>query len=167
MGMGKQSRRSRVGKKRKGKDKAKNKAMRNLEQSERIVETRIARDQAKLAEIRAKKNSKTPARGSKRARVEPDSEPKTKLARTKEDEADQRFAIRYYYRKLDSPPEEDWDGYCGTVSEIRRLMLLILLGRRLYGVRLSASCRTTWISLCARIMGACASSRTRKMSLLV
>ena len=91
-------------------NKAKNKAMRNLEQSERIVETRIARDQAKLAEIRAKKNSKTPARGSKRACVEPDSEPKTKVARTKEDEADQRFAIRYYYRKLDSPPEEDWDG---------------------------------------------------------
>ena len=44
--MGKQSRRSRIGKKRKGKDKAKNKAMRNLEQSERIVETRIAREEA-------------------------------------------------------------------------------------------------------------------------
>ena len=94
----------------------------NIEKSERRLETRIARDQAKLAEIREKKNAKTPARGCKRARAEPQSEPVTKVARTREDEADQRFAIRYFYRKLDSPPEEDWEGYCGTISEIRRLM---------------------------------------------
>ena len=48
--------------------------------------------------------------------------PETKAARTKEDEADQRVAIRYFYRRLDSPPEEDWDGQCGTVSAIRKAM---------------------------------------------
>ena len=43
----------------------------------------------------------------------------TKVARTKEDEADQRVAIRYFYRRMHSPPEEDWDGYCGTVIGLR------------------------------------------------
>eukprot|EP00966_Prymnesium_polylepis_P320024 7376419-Prymnesium_polylepis.4 len=95
------SRRKSIGRK----YKASNKNRDPLALTEKRIETRIARDQAKLAEIRAKKNAKTPARAAKRARAEPVPDPVTKVARTKESEADQRVAIRYIYRRLDSPPE--------------------------------------------------------------
>ena len=115
-------RRTRVGEKRKGIHKSKD----PLYWTEKRIERRIDRDKAKLEALRAKRNAKTPApRTSKRARTEPAEEPVTKIARTKQDEADQRIAIRYFYRRLDSPPEEDWDGQCGAVSEIRRMMSVI------------------------------------------
>ena len=118
----KKPRRKQVGKKRKGINKNK----KPLEWTLKRVENRIARDQAKAEELRAKIAAPTPARASTRKRAreqEPVTEPETKkVTRTKQDEADQRYAIRYFYRRLESPPEEDWDGYCGTVSEIRRLM---------------------------------------------
>ena len=91
--------------------------------TERRIEARIGRDTARLEALRPKKNAKTPARAVKCARVEPPSEPATKItSRTKQDEADQRVAIRYIYRRLESLPEEDWDGLDGVVSEIRKRM---------------------------------------------
>ena len=89
----KTTRRKKIGEKRKGSNKNRD----PLAWTEKRIETRIARDQAKLAILRAKKAAKTPARSSTRARVEPSqdvSEPTTKVARTKLDEADQRVMIR-------------------------------------------------------------------------
>ena len=56
---------------------------------------------------------------TKRVREEASAE-EPKLPRTKLEEAEQRAVIKYFYKQLDSPPEEDWDGQCGTISEIWR-----------------------------------------------
>ena len=116
-------RRKKLSRRVKGGSKDKTPVRSAARQTKNRVLARIAKDQQLLKELEKREKTTTPARAAKRTRAEPVSEPVTKVARTKQDEADQRFAIRYYYRTLDSPPEEDWDGHCGTVSEIRRLML--------------------------------------------
>jgi len=99
MGKPRATQRKRLGKKPKGT----NKNAQPLKWTLKRVETR---DQAKAEELRAKINVKTPARSCKRAaRIEPDPEPVTKVARTKEDEADQRVTIRYFFRRMESPPD--------------------------------------------------------------
>ena len=135
MGKPPATQRKRLGKKPKGTSKDRQ----PLKWTVKRIKTRIARDQAKVVEFESIMNAKTPARTSSRKRAreeEPVAEPETKkVARSKQDEADQRYTIRYFYRRLQSPPEEDWDGYCGTVSEIRRLIT---------PTQLSHSLRLTW-----------------------
>ena len=73
-------------------------------QTKKRVIARIERDKQFLEQLEKREKTQTPARRAKRARAEPESEPVTKVARTKADEADQRYAIRYFYRRMLSPP---------------------------------------------------------------
>ena len=78
---------------------------------------RIARDQNKLAELRAAKS--TPAKKRAPAAKTPETEVVTK---SREDEGDRRVVVKFFYNYLGQPPEEDWDGRDGTIAAIRRFM---------------------------------------------
>ena len=91
------------------------------------IMARIARDQCRLAKIeqeekRAAVSQSTPVLRKRTRDSEKQSPVTQQTKRTKADEAEQRVVIKYFYRKLSSPPEEDCDGHYGTVSEIRRMM---------------------------------------------
>eukprot|EP00966_Prymnesium_polylepis_P017900 412696-Prymnesium_polylepis.2 len=122
--MPKVPRRKKVAPRRKGVSKDKTPMRSATRQTKNRVLVRMARDKAFLEELEKREKQpeprKTPAaRKRKAAEATPVTE-EVKPKRTKQDEAEQRVVIKYYYRKLQSPPEEDWDGQCGTISEIRR-----------------------------------------------
>ena len=77
----------------------------------------IARDQERLARLEkeeaALKAGKTVHVGKRTRSVIQMESPPSKAPRTKQDEAETRVVIKYFYRQLDSPPEEDWDQQCG------------------------------------------------------
>ena len=96
----------------------------NKKRSIRRIEARIARWTATKEQLEAELEGDTaaPRTSSRRAAPVDYTEPVTE-PRTKEDEAMQRVAIKYFYRQHGCPPEEDWDGRDGTVALIRKDML--------------------------------------------
>ena len=109
-----ESHRKRIGRKRKGKDKAKQKPLLNKQASLRRKKVQLARLQAEVEQLEreeaARKQGVT-ARVStrtKRVREEASAEESTPH-RTKLDEAERRVVIKHFFKKLGSPPEEDWD----------------------------------------------------------
>ena len=101
----------RIGQKRKG--VCKDKAVELVTISR--LEARMRRDAATLERLKKKHEQKQAApkhTPSLRKRSRDDPSPATvQVKRTKLDEAEARVVIKYFYKKLLSPPEEDWDGY--------------------------------------------------------
>jgi chromosome segregation ATPase len=124
--MPKTARRKCVGQKDKGACKDKNKKLHNKQASLNRKKIQLARLQAEVEQLEREeadlRQGVTARQSSRARRVIEEVSPEPKPKRTKQDEAETRVVIKYFYRQLQSPPEEDWDGHCGTISEIRRLM---------------------------------------------
>lgn len=97
-------------------------AVRNTDASINRLEIEIARKQKKKDKAALEQGFTARASTCTKRVVEEASPSEPKRPRTKQDEAEQRVVIKYFYKKLGWPPEEDWDGHFGTVSEIRRMM---------------------------------------------
>ena len=98
-------------------------ALHDKKSSVNRLKIEIARKQAKLERLQKEEallqQGVTARMSTRTKRVIEEASPESKPKRTKQDEAEQRVVIKYFYRQLQSPPEEDWDGQCGTISEIR------------------------------------------------
>ena len=83
---------------------------------EHALLARIKRDSDELAALRA--GQETPAK----QKVPRATTPETEVANSREDEADRRVVVKFFFNYLGQPPEEDWDGRGGVIALIRRFM---------------------------------------------
>ena len=118
--------RKRIGRNQKSKCKNPKIQLHNKQSSVSRLRISIARDQEHLKRLEmeeaALKKGGTERLTTRTKRVVEEASPEPQPKRTKQDEGETRVVIKYFYKQLGSPPEEDWDGHYGTISEIRKRM---------------------------------------------